>query len=130
MNARRMLRAIMEVRKNVATFLPFYHQYNAYLFNRRYKKGSAPWCGIPDGLFNWLLELRDEVVGLAPEGRILEIGCGDGGLTSRLCSDSRKVIGLDISTEAIELAKKHEREKLTFSVHNIPLLSLLLAFIR
>ena len=78
MRTKRILRALLEVRKNAASVLPFYHQYNAHLFNRRYKKGSAPWCGIPDGLFNWLSELRDEAVLLAPEGRILEIGCGDG----------------------------------------------------
>ena len=119
MRAKTILRALLEVRKNAASVLPFYHQYNAYLFNRRYKKGSAPWCGIPDGLFNWLSELRDEAVLLAPEGRILEIGCGDGGLTSRLSKYSRDVIGLDISAEAIQLAKQYENGNLKFSVHNV-----------
>jgi 2-polyprenyl-3-methyl-5-hydroxy-6-metoxy-1,4-benzoquinol methylase len=49
----------------------------------------------------------------------LDIGCGNGKLTSGLGTDSREVVSLDISTEAITLAKKHERENLTFSVHNI-----------
>jgi 2-polyprenyl-3-methyl-5-hydroxy-6-metoxy-1,4-benzoquinol methylase len=53
--------------------------------------------------------------------KIPEIGCGDGALTARLASDSRKVRGLDISTEAIKRAKKHEGENLSFSVHNIEL---------
>jgi len=119
MNSKRMLRALLEIRKNVANFLPFYHQYNASLFNRRYKKGLAPWVNISDGLLNWLSELRDEALALAPEGRIVEIGCGDGALTSRLSRDSREVVGLDISVEAIKLARKDERENLTFSVHNI-----------
>ena len=103
----------------MANFLPFYHQFNAYLFNRRYKKGLAPWCEISDGLRNWLSKLREEAVALAPEGRILEIGCGNGKMTSRLFKDSREVIGLDLSMEAIKLARKHERENLKFYVHNI-----------
>ena len=103
----------------MAHFFPFYHRYNAYLFSRRYRKGLAPWREISDGLFKWLSGLRDEAVGLAPEGRILEIGCGDGSLTAQLSRDSREVIGLDISTKAIKLAKKHEHENLKFSVHNI-----------
>ena len=109
----------MEIRKNVANFLPFYHQYNAYLFNRRYKKGLAPWCEISNGLCSWLSELREEAVALAPEGRILEIGCGNGELTSRLSRDSREVIGMDISNKAIKLAKKHEHGNLKFLVHDI-----------
>lgn len=40
-------------------------------------------------------------------------------MTSRLSTNSREVVGLDISTEAIRLAKKHERRNLKFSVHNI-----------
>jgi len=103
----------------MARFLPFYHQYNAFVFNRRYKKGRAPWCEISDGLCNWLWKLREEALALAPEGRILDIGCGDGKLTSGLSTDSREVVGLDISTEAIARAKEHERQNLTFSVHNI-----------
>ncbi len=114
-----MFRALLEIRKNVANFLPFYHQCNAYLFNRRYKKGLAPWSEISDGLFNWLSALRQESVALAPKGRIVDIGCGDGKLTSQLPGDSREVVGLDISLEAIKRAKEHERENLKFSVHNI-----------
>ncbi|MFX0202292.1 MAG: hypothetical protein ACFFCW_39780, partial [Candidatus Hodarchaeota archaeon] len=68
----------MEIRKNVAHYLPCYHQYNAHLFNWRYRKGLAPWCEISIGLFKWLSKLREEVVALAPEGRTIEIGCGDG----------------------------------------------------
>ena len=119
MRTKRILRALLEVRKNAASVLPFYHQYNAYRFNRRYKTGSATWSEISDGLFGWLSELRDEAVLLAPEGRILEIGCGDGGLTSRLSKYSREVIGLDISAEAIHLAKQYENGNLKFSVHNV-----------
>lgn len=114
-----MIRTLLRIGKNVANILPFYHQYNAYLFNRRYRKELALWSEISNGLFNWLSKLRDEVVALAPEGRILEIGCGDGKMTSELSKNSREVVGLDISTEAIRLAKKHERGNLTFSVHNI-----------
>jgi 2-polyprenyl-3-methyl-5-hydroxy-6-metoxy-1,4-benzoquinol methylase len=119
MRVKRTLRFLLEIRKNIANFSPFYHQFNAYLFNRRYDKGLAPWCEISIGLFNWLSKLRQEAVALAPEGRILEIGCGNGALTAQLSRDSREVIGLDISTEAIKLAKKHEHKNLKFSVHNI-----------
>ncbi len=107
------------MRKNVAHFSPFYHHYNAYLFNRRYQRGLTPWCEISEGLFNWLSALRQESIARVPEGRIVEIGCGDGALTSQLSKNSREVIGLDISSEAIKRAKEHERENLTFSVHNI-----------
>ena len=44
---------------------------------------------------------------------------GDGGLTSRLSKYSRDVIGLDISAEAIQLAKQYENGNLKFSVHNV-----------
>ncbi|UCE39556.1 MAG: class I SAM-dependent methyltransferase [Thermoplasmata archaeon] len=74
---------------------------------------------MSDGLFKWLTKLREEAVEQAPEGRILEIGCGDGSLSAQLSRDSREVVGLDISMEAIKLAKKHERENLKFSMHNI-----------
>lgn len=113
------MRTLLKIGKNMVRFFPFYHQYNAHLFNRRYKKGLAPWCEISNGLCNWLSKLRREAVVLAPEGRILDIGCGNGKLTSRLSTDSRGVVGLDISREAITRAKKHERENLSFSVHNI-----------
>ncbi len=113
------MRTLLKIGKNVARFLPFYHQYNAFVFNRRYKRGCAPWCEISDGLRHWLWKLREETVALAPEGRILDIGCGNGKLISKLSRNSREVVGLDISTEAIKLAKKRERENLTFSVHNI-----------
>jgi 2-polyprenyl-3-methyl-5-hydroxy-6-metoxy-1,4-benzoquinol methylase len=119
MRTKRILRALLEMRINIAHYLPYYHQSNAHLFNRRYKKGLAPWCEISSGLFHWLSKLREEAAVLAPEGRIVDIGCGNGKLTSRLSTDSREVVGLDISTEAIKLAKKHERGNLKFSVHNI-----------
>jgi len=40
-------------------------------------------------------------------------------LTFRLSENSREVIGLDISMEAIKRAKEYESKNLTFSVHNI-----------
>jgi SAM-dependent methyltransferase len=113
------MRTLLKIGKNMARFFPFYHHYNAYLFNRRYKQGLAPWCGISSGLYNWQSKLREEALALAPEGRVLDIGCGDGALTSRLSKNSREVIGLDISMEAIKRAKKYESKDLTFSVHNI-----------
>jgi 2-polyprenyl-3-methyl-5-hydroxy-6-metoxy-1,4-benzoquinol methylase len=119
MGTRNIVRVLVALRKNVARFFPFYHQYNAYLFNRRYQRGLAPWCEISDGLFNWLSALRQESIALAPGGRVLDIGCGDGALTSQLSKNSREVMGLDISLEAIKRAKEHERENLTFAVHNI-----------
>jgi 2-polyprenyl-3-methyl-5-hydroxy-6-metoxy-1,4-benzoquinol methylase len=119
MGTRNIVRVLVALRKNLARFFPFYHQYNAYLFNRRYQRGLAPWCEISDGLFNWLSALRQESIALAPGGRVLDIGCGDGALTSQISQNSREVMGLDISLEAIKRAKEHERENLTFAVHNI-----------
>jgi len=71
-----MVMSLLIIGKNVAHFLPFYHQYNAYLFDRRYKKDLAPWSEISEGLFDWLSKLREEALTLTPEGRIVEIGCG------------------------------------------------------
>ena len=119
MKGKKTLRVLLGIRKNVAYFLPFYHHYNAYVFNRRYRKSSTPWVDISHGLFDWLSKLREEVVALAPEGRTIEIGCGDGALTSRLSKNSRDVIGLDISIEAIKRAKEYENKNLTFYVHNL-----------
>jgi len=118
-SSRWLLRSLLQFRKTVAHFLPFYHQYNACVFNRRYRKGSTSWVDISHGLFNWLSRLREEAFTLVPEGRVLDIGCGDGALTSRLSENSREVIGLDISSEAVKRAKEHEHENLKFFVHNI-----------
>jgi len=35
MGARNIVRALVELRKNVACLFPFYHRHNAYLFDRR-----------------------------------------------------------------------------------------------
>jgi SAM-dependent methyltransferase len=116
---KRVVRNLLAMRKNMARFFPLYHEYNAYRFNRRYKKGLAHRCEISDRLSNWLSELREEALALAPEGRIVEIACGDGELTSRLSKYWREAIGLDISAEAIQLAKQYENGNLKFSVHNV-----------
>ena len=50
-----------------------------------------------------------------PEGKILEIGCGEGILQERLCPTRySRYIGLDISTEAIQRASQKQDEKTFF----------------
>ena len=50
-----------------------------------------------------------------PEGKILEIGCGEGILQERLCPTRySRYIGLDISTEAIKRASRKQDEKTFF----------------
>lgn len=50
-----------------------------------------------------------------PEGKILEIGCGEGILQERLCSSNyKRFVGVDISDEAIRRASQQQDEKTVF----------------
>jgi len=58
-------------------------------------------------LFNHLRSLSIKV----EKGRVLDFGCGVGRLTQALCPYFKKVVGVDISTTMILLAKKYNRYK-------------------
>ena len=54
---------------------------------------------------------------LAPPPRnVLEIGCGNGVTARRLAAEGYSVTGIDPSTSGIEMAKRHEGERLRFEV--------------
>ncbi len=44
---------------------------------------------------------------LSPNAKILEVGCGDGRLATQLMKEGYQVIGIDISPEKIEAAKRN-----------------------
>lgn len=48
-------------------------------------------------------------------GKILDVGCGDGYISSRLSKNFKDVIGIDISREALKIARK-KNPKITFIV--------------
>ena len=52
--------------------------------------------------------------------RILDLGCGDGALTSQLAALTQgTVIGIDASHGMIEAAKSHQADNLSFEVYDI-----------
>ena len=63
------------------------------------------------------------IAGLALKGNeaILDLGCGDGGLTEQLSMlvPDGKVVGIDASVGMIDTAKKLEKENLTFTCMDI-----------
>lgn len=58
-----------------------------------------------DEIFSHLAELLCQAQ-LGPPATILELGCGTGSLTTRLCDGGFKVTGLDISPTAIAATRK------------------------
>ena len=51
-----------------------------------------------------------------PGARVLSLGCGEGGLELHLAADVRHVLGIDLSAEAIELARRQAEDA---GVHNL-----------
>jgi SAM-dependent methyltransferase len=51
--------------------------------------------------------------------RVADIGCGDGYGSYKLFNEGYEVIGVDLSTEMIRIAKEREREKLLFKQASI-----------
>jgi 2-polyprenyl-3-methyl-5-hydroxy-6-metoxy-1,4-benzoquinol methylase len=52
---------------------------------------------------------------LKPGGAVLDMGCGQGALLSRLPSDSySRYVGIDLSISAISVARKQQNERSTF----------------
>jgi SAM-dependent methyltransferase len=72
-----------------------------------------------DGTYNpkgWLLRMKREVrtlqraTGHQRFGRVLSIGCGDGLFEVLLSQKAEHIVALDISPEAIEVARKNARQ--------------------
>ena len=74
-----------------------------------------------DGVFNALYErpamlsFLGDVVGK----RVLDIGCGAGQLSLALSQQNASVIGIDVSSRMVELAKKRLGNQIEFRVHDL-----------
>ena len=71
-----------------------------------YRDGDAEafWEG-GQGSLDALLDAVELTVG--PEDRVVDIGCGVGRLTRVLASRARSVVGIDVSSRMLELARTH-----------------------
>lgn len=75
------------------------HQYNE--FARQYD-------GVDQGIDLILARLTT-----APDASVLDVGCGTGNLTLRLAEKNalRRVVGVDLSESALEIARNHARDR-------------------
>ncbi|MGH8228611.1 MAG: class I SAM-dependent methyltransferase [Steroidobacteraceae bacterium] len=72
-------------------------------WNQRYEAGETPWdTGEPD---ESLVELVRDGDGSAERGRALDVGCGTGTHALWLAAQGFAVLGIDVSTVAIERAR-------------------------
>jgi SAM-dependent methyltransferase len=70
-------------------------------WNENYETADAPWdTGAPDP---YLVELVE--TGRVPPGRTLEVGCGTGTNALWLAARCFEVVGVDVASRAIELAR-------------------------
>lgn len=78
------------------------------IWNRVWARGgfSTAIVDVGRGVYNWFFRrvLRRY---LASDILMLELGCGTSSLTISLAREVKKIIGLDISHEALELSKKN-----------------------
>ena len=54
---------------------------------------------------------------LAISGRILDVGCGVGGLALYLCRYAKQVVGIDVSTRAIKIARQAAKHNQVSNVY-------------
>ena len=68
-----------------------------YIFDR-YRKSSLPWIFPKEMLFRSLGQISGR--------EILDMGCGEGELSTQLAKLGARVVGIDISPELIEVARR------------------------
>jgi SAM-dependent methyltransferase len=76
-------------------------------FEAAYERSADPWASAALG-YRYQRLKYDKLVALLPRGRfarVLDLGCGLGLLTQKLAKRSGHVLGLDISTAAVERAR-------------------------
>ncbi len=81
--------------------------------------------GLEDHYEQWFAHIATDfratslnrlVLGLVPEGRVLDIGCGSGALSAELLRAGRRLVSQDVSPRMVLMAKKHlERQGLDAS---------------
>jgi SAM-dependent methyltransferase len=74
--------------------------------NRQFGKREDPFSYSTTPYEAARLEAMDKALGSAPLGTVLEVGCAEGHFTEKLCGRAGRVIALDISTVALERARK------------------------
>jgi ubiquinone/menaquinone biosynthesis C-methylase UbiE len=82
-----------------------YNDYYDGLFYELYREGREPFYSIPDQAQDFLfyLKLAEEI---GHGSSILEIGCGNGRIASRLAEHGFRVSGIDCSRAMLEEARK------------------------
>jgi SAM-dependent methyltransferase len=74
--------------------------------NRQFGKREDPFAYGTTPYEAARLEAMDKALGAAPLGVALEVGCAEGHFTARLAKRAARVIALDISSVALERARK------------------------
>jgi 2-polyprenyl-6-hydroxyphenyl methylase/3-demethylubiquinone-9 3-methyltransferase len=76
--------------------------------SREYHEGL--WRGMPEGLEPPQLELRRKfLLGHVRRGeRVLDVGCGEGLLTSELAQAGAEVLGIDVAEEPLARARRRD----------------------
>ena len=74
--------------------------------NRQFGKREDPFAYGTTPYEAARLEAMDKALGNAPIGAALEVGCAEGHFTARLAARAARVIALDISSVALERARK------------------------
>ncbi len=70
--------------------------------------GERPQEGVtPDSLLALHASGYRTVIERLGAGNVLDVGCGQGFESARLLAEGRRVVGVDYSAEAVELAKEH-----------------------
>jgi 2-polyprenyl-3-methyl-5-hydroxy-6-metoxy-1,4-benzoquinol methylase len=95
----------------VRTFAPRYYQKTAILHTAsRYDMSTAPGEDFFAELY--LHHIRQDIAAVFGNKkiRILDVGCGQGRLSIPLAKERHLITGIDISPEAISIAKKHAQE--------------------
>ena len=72
-----------------------------------YNQNAEQYDGVDQGLGLILSRLK-----LPPQASVLDIGCGTGNLTFRLCEKGslQRLAGIDVSDGVLSIARKHARE--------------------
>lgn len=80
------------------TASPLYRDDLAYIHSDGY---GFHWSGAADAILQWLADFG------IPEGKVDDLGCGDGRWLGRLAKEGYETCGIDVSPEMIRLAKRN-----------------------